>query len=44
MIARRWHGRIPAAKAEEYLALTRGAALPDFRLEREPTVIHFTVL
>ena len=31
MIARRWHGRIPAAKADEYLALMRDVALPDYR-------------
>ena len=31
MIARRWHGRIPAAKAEEYLRLMREVALPDYR-------------
>ena len=31
MIARRWHGRVPAATAEEYLALMRDVALPDYR-------------
>ena len=31
MIARRWHGRIPAAKADEYLALMRDVAIPDYR-------------
>jgi hypothetical protein len=31
MIARRWHGRVPAAKAEEYLTLMREVALPDYR-------------
>ncbi|HET9639450.1 MAG TPA: hypothetical protein VFP12_09615 [Allosphingosinicella sp.] len=31
MIARRWHGRVPAAKAEEYLGLMREIALPDYR-------------
>jgi hypothetical protein len=31
MIARRWHGGVPAAKAEEYLALMREVALPDYR-------------
>ena len=31
MIARRWHGRVPAAKAEEYLRLMREVALPDYR-------------
>jgi hypothetical protein len=31
MIARRWHGRVPAAKADEYLRLMREVALPDYR-------------
>ena len=31
MIARRWHGRVPAAKADEYLTLMREVALPDYR-------------
>jgi hypothetical protein len=31
MIARRWHGRVPAAKADEYVGLMRGVALPDYR-------------
>ena len=31
MIARRWHGRVQAAKAEEYLGLMREVALPDYR-------------
>ena len=31
MIARRWHGRIPAAKAEDYVALMRDVALSDYR-------------
>lgn len=31
MIARRWHGRVPAAKVREYLDLMRGVALPDYR-------------
>lgn len=31
MMARRWHGRVPAAKAEEYLTLMREVALPDYR-------------
>jgi hypothetical protein len=31
MIARRWHGRVPATKAEEYLGLMRDVALPDYR-------------
>ena len=30
MIARRWHGRIPAAKAEEYLRLMKEVGLPDY--------------
>jgi hypothetical protein len=31
MIARRWHGRVPAAKAEEYLKLSRDVGLADYR-------------
>ena len=30
MFARRWHGRVPAAQAMEYLALMRKVALPDY--------------
>jgi len=31
MIARRWHGRVPADKAEEYLRLTQEHGLKDYR-------------
>ena len=31
MIARRGHGRVPAAKAEEYLRLMREVGLTDYR-------------
>lgn len=31
MIARRWHGRVPAEKAEPYLVLMRDVAIPDYR-------------
>ena len=31
MIARRWHGRIPLAKSEEYLRLMAEVGLPDYR-------------
>ena len=31
MIARRWHGRVSAAKAEEYLRLTEQLGLADYR-------------
>lgn len=31
MIARRWHGRVPADKADEYLKLTREVGLADYR-------------
>lgn len=31
MIARRWHGRVPAAKAEEYLGLMAEVGLSDYR-------------
>jgi heme-degrading monooxygenase HmoA len=30
MIARRWHGRVPAEKAEEYLKLTKDVGLADY--------------
>lgn len=31
MIARRWHGMVAADRAEEYLALMRDVAVPDYR-------------
>lgn len=31
MIARRWHGRVPGAKAEEYLRLMVDVGLADYR-------------
>jgi hypothetical protein len=31
MIARRWHGRIPASGAEEYLQLMKDVGLADYR-------------
>ncbi len=31
MIARRWHGRVPAEKAKAYLELMRTVGLPDYR-------------
>ena len=31
MIARRWHGRVPSARAEAYLDLMQRVALPDYR-------------
>jgi heme-degrading monooxygenase HmoA len=31
MIARRWHGRVPADKADEYLRLMAEVGLPDYR-------------
>jgi hypothetical protein len=31
MIARRWHGRVAADKAEEYLKLTKDVGLADYR-------------
>ena len=34
MIARRWHGRVPLAKAEAYLKLSKDVALPDYRSTR----------
>ena len=31
MIARRWHGRVPAEKAQAYIELMRTVGLPDYR-------------
>jgi heme-degrading monooxygenase HmoA len=31
MIARRWHGQVPAEKAREYLQLMKEVGLPDYR-------------
>jgi hypothetical protein len=31
MIARRWHGRVPAGKSEEYLKLMKDVGLADYR-------------
>jgi hypothetical protein len=31
MIARRWHGRVPAGKADEYLQLMKDVGLADYR-------------
>jgi heme-degrading monooxygenase HmoA len=31
MIARKWHGAVPAAQSEEYLSRMRKVALPDYR-------------
>jgi len=55
MIARRWHGRIPAAKAEEYLQLMKDVGLADYRgtegncgawclHRREGDVVHVEML
>lgn len=55
MIARMWHGRVPAAKAEAYRKFLNERAIPDYRsvvgnlgvhiLEREEGAItHFITL
>ena len=55
MIARRWHGRVPAAKAEEYLRLMKEVGLADYRStkgnvaawclhRREGDVVHVEML
>jgi hypothetical protein len=31
MIARRWHGRIPASRVDEYLKLSKDVGLADYR-------------
>ena len=55
MIARLWHGAVPAAKADAYLAHMRNVAIPDYQstpgtlgawcLHRaEGDVVHFQML
>jgi hypothetical protein len=55
MIARRWHGRVPAARAEEYLRLMKEVGLADYRStqgnvaawclhRREGEVVHVEML
>jgi len=55
MIARLWHGAVPAAKAETYLAHMRTVAIPDYQstpgnlgawcLHRaEGDIVHFQML
>lgn len=55
MIVRNWHGRVPAALADRYLALMREVALPDYKstpgnqgawcLTRpEGGIVHFEML
>jgi hypothetical protein len=55
VIARLWHGAVPAARAEEYLQRMRTVALPDYRscagnrgayclLRVEESLAHFEML
>ena len=55
MIARRWHGRVMADKAEEYLGLMREVGLADYRStegnagawclhRREGDIVHVEML
>jgi hypothetical protein len=55
LIARIWHGLVPAARAQEYLKRMREIALPDYRscagnrgaaclFRLEGTVAHFEML
>jgi hypothetical protein len=55
MIARRWHGRVPLAKAPEYLRLMRDVSIPAYRAvagnrgawclhRREDDVVHVEML
>ena len=55
MIARLWHGAVPAARADAYVALMRSVAIPDYKatpgnlgawcLHRaEGDVVHFQML
>jgi len=40
VIARIWHGKTPAAKADEYLHLMRTIAIPDYRSTRGNTAAY----
>ncbi len=31
MIVRRWHGRVPRSKSDEYMRLMRAVSIPDYR-------------
>jgi hypothetical protein len=55
MIARRWHGRVPAEKSAEYLQLSKDVGLADYRStpgnvaawclhRREGDVVHIEML
>ena len=55
MIARLWHGAVPAAKAETYLAHMRTVAIPDYQStpgnlgawclhHAEDDIVHFQML
>ena len=55
MIARRWHGRVPAEKSAEYLRLSKDVGLADYRStpgnvaawclhRREGDVVHIEML
>ncbi|HEX8842774.1 MAG TPA: hypothetical protein VF757_10810 [Sphingomicrobium sp.] len=55
MIARRWHGRVPAEKSAEYLQLSKDVGLVDYRStpgnvaawclhRREGDVVHIEML
>jgi hypothetical protein len=55
MIVRNWHGRVPTALADRYLALMREVALPDYKstpgnlgawclTRREGAITHFEML
>ena len=55
MIVRNWHGRVPAALSNRYLALMREVALPDYKstpgnlgawclTRREGPITHFEML
>lgn len=55
MIARLWQGRVPAERADAYVAFLRARAIPDYRavpgnlgvqllLHREPHVAHVATL
>ncbi len=48
MIARTWHGMVPATRADEYMAYLERTGLPDYRATPgnrglEPHVTHYEV-
>jgi heme-degrading monooxygenase HmoA len=40
MIARMWHGRVPASKAKAYREFVNGRAIPDYRSVKGNISVH----